>query len=211
MLCGKPYGIFCQATPAKGHERKRETYRDWLKGKQEKDPEGTTLEFKKVDRSAADRKQWEEYRAIVGNAVPETFDKFQDLKYTNPDEWSFIKAFAKERKNGNINSEVSLERLHEVYDNAVELLVGQTTSNGIEIKNVSVHFAARVIGNPDANRKGVSLESCLEAITNPIRVDPPCEKDGKTIQRFWTIGTTVTVNPDTGMLVQCNPIREVKK
>lgn len=60
---------------------------------------------------------------------------------------------------------------------------------------------ARVISNPDANRKGERLESCLEAITNPIRVDPPCEKDGKIIQRFWTIGTTVTINPGTDKVV----------
>lgn len=75
----------------KGHERKRETYPEWLEKKFEKDPEGTALEFKKVARASADKKQWSEYRAIVGNAVPKSFDKFQDLKYTDSESWNYIK------------------------------------------------------------------------------------------------------------------------
>lgn len=75
----------------KGHERKRETYPEWLEKKFEKDPEGTALEFKKVARASADKKQWQEYRAIVGNAVPNSLDKFQDLKYTDPEEWNYTK------------------------------------------------------------------------------------------------------------------------
>lgn len=75
----------------KGHERKRETYPEWLEKKFEEDPEGTALEFKKVARASADKKQWQEYRAIVGNAVPNSLDKFQDLKYTNPKEWNYTK------------------------------------------------------------------------------------------------------------------------
>lgn len=75
----------------KGHERKQETYPEWLEKKFEEDPEGTALEFKKVARASADKKQWQEYRAIVGNAVPNSLDKFQDLKYTNPKEWNYTK------------------------------------------------------------------------------------------------------------------------
>lgn len=75
----------------KGHERKRETYPEWLEKKFEEDPEGTALEFKKVARASADKKQWQEYRTIVGNAVPRSLDKFQDLKYTDSENWKSIK------------------------------------------------------------------------------------------------------------------------
>lgn len=75
----------------KGHERSRETYTEWLDRKMEEDPEGTTLEFKKATRTGADRKQWEEYRGIVGKEVPNTFAKFQDMKYTEPEKWAYTK------------------------------------------------------------------------------------------------------------------------
>ena len=85
----------------------------------------------------------------------------------------------KERREGNITSEVSLNKLRGVYAQAAEALVGQKTPSGIEIKSVSVHFAARVIGNPEKKRKGVTIESCVEAITNPIRIDPIREVQGR--------------------------------
>lgn len=86
------YNCRCSLISAvKGHERKRETYSQWLARKLEEDPEGITLEFKKAARASADRKQWKEYRAIVGNVVPNSLDKFQDWKYTNPDEWNYVK------------------------------------------------------------------------------------------------------------------------
>lgn len=78
-------------TAPKGKHRTRETYSEWLARKMEKDPEGTTLEFKKAARASADRKQWKEYRAVVGNAVPNSLDKFQDLKYTDSERWDYIK------------------------------------------------------------------------------------------------------------------------
>lgn len=78
-------------TAPKGKHRARETYSEWLARKMEEDPDGTTLEFKKVARASADRKQWKEYRAIVGNAVPNSLDEFQELKYTKSDLWGRIK------------------------------------------------------------------------------------------------------------------------
>ncbi len=75
----------------KGHERSRERYSEWLGRKMEEDPESTTLEFKKAARAGADRKQWEAYRAIVGKEVPNTFAKFQDMKYTEPEKWAYAK------------------------------------------------------------------------------------------------------------------------
>lgn len=75
----------------KGHAPTRERYPEWLERRMEEDPDGTTLEFKKVARAAADKKQWEEYRAVVKNAVPNKFAEFQEMKYTKPEEWEYAK------------------------------------------------------------------------------------------------------------------------
>ena len=89
--------------------------------------------------------------------------------------------------------------------------MGQKTPNGIEIKSVSVHFAARVIGNPEAGRKGVTIEGCVEAITNPIKIKKEKETSSGKSQTFETYGTSVAVNPDTGVIIQTNPNHMKKK
>ncbi len=75
----------------KGHERTREVYSEWLERKMEEDPQGTTLEFKKQVRRNADYAQYRELQKIVGKEVPNTFAKFQDMKYTDTERWTYIK------------------------------------------------------------------------------------------------------------------------
>lgn len=59
------------------------------------DPEGTTLAFKKAARRSADYSQWQEYRKIVGDNVPKTFDDFQNFKYTDTGKWKYVKGLKK--------------------------------------------------------------------------------------------------------------------
>ena len=187
------------------------TYAEWIKEERERDPEALELYFKKTRNLSADKKLLEKYRGELGKDAPENLAELQRMKYTSPDEWSFFKEFAAQRRKGYITSEVSLNKLRGVYAQTAEALVGQKTSNGIEIKNVAIHFASRVIGNPEKKRKGVTIESCVEAITNPIRIDPIHEENGKRSQRYWTYGTTVSVNPDTGTVIQTNPNSKKRK
>jgi uncharacterized protein with gpF-like domain len=79
----------------KGHGRKRETYTEWLEKKMAEDPEGTTLAFKKAARRSSDYAQWQEYRKIVGDNVPKTFDDFQNFKYTDTEKWKYVKGLKK--------------------------------------------------------------------------------------------------------------------
>lgn len=59
------------------------------------DPEGTTLAFKKAARRSSDYAQWQEYRKIVGDNVPKTFDDFQNFKYTDTEKWKYVKGLKK--------------------------------------------------------------------------------------------------------------------
>ncbi len=82
----------------KGHERTREVYSEWLERKMEEDPRGTTLEFKKQVRRNADYAQYQEYIKYARKETPNTFAKFQDLKYSNPDEWAKLKTAKRQRE-----------------------------------------------------------------------------------------------------------------
>lgn len=46
---------------------------------------------KKAERESSDRKQFEEYRAVLGKNAPKTFADFQDLKYNNAEKWAALK------------------------------------------------------------------------------------------------------------------------
>lgn len=82
----------------KGHKRTREVYSAWLERKMEEDPRGTTIEFKKQARRNADYAQYQEYAKYARKETPNTFAKFQELKYSNPDEWAKLKTAKRQRE-----------------------------------------------------------------------------------------------------------------
>lgn len=81
-----------------GHAQTRETYSQWLERKMEEDPEGTTIEFKKQVRRNADYAQYRDFTKYARKETPTTFAKFQDLKYSNPNEWEKLKTVKKQRE-----------------------------------------------------------------------------------------------------------------
>ena len=96
---GNIYNCRCRIKgQIKGHERKRELYPEWLERKMEENPQGTTLEFKKQSRRNADYAQYQEYAKYARKETPNTFAKFQDLKYSNPNEWEKLKATKRQRE-----------------------------------------------------------------------------------------------------------------
>lgn len=50
---------------------------------------------RKRRRLLADMRQHQEYRSLLGNEIPKDFAKFKELKYNNPEKWSYIKGLGK--------------------------------------------------------------------------------------------------------------------
>lgn len=67
------------------------TYDEWYK-KYVKDNPKALIEEKKFKNKASDQKQYEQYKEILVNEAPKTFDNFQDMKYNNGKEWDKIKS-----------------------------------------------------------------------------------------------------------------------
>lgn len=65
-------------------------YIEWRK-KYIKENPNALIEEKKIKNKFTDKKQYEEYKKILGDKVPKSFDKFQDLKYNDINKWSEIK------------------------------------------------------------------------------------------------------------------------
>ena len=68
------------------------TYQEWCAMKERQHGKGDMeLARKKVKNEASDKKQFAEYKAVLGKNAPDSFVKFQDLKYNNTDRWERLK------------------------------------------------------------------------------------------------------------------------
>lgn len=61
-----------------------EWYDKFVKGKPE-----IELEEKKIKNRSSDRTQYRRYKKILGEDMPDRLDKFQDVKYNEPERWKY--------------------------------------------------------------------------------------------------------------------------
>ena len=66
------------------------TYREWYKKYVEGNPEALAEE-KAIKNHASDKKQYENYKKVLGDDLPDSFVKFQKMKYNEPERWKFMK------------------------------------------------------------------------------------------------------------------------
>ena len=109
------------------------TYDEWYMKYIKGNPTGEAEE-KKVRNKADDRKQYEEYRKILGDDIPDSFVKFQDMKYNDPEKWNVIhKRIGLLRKSRNTGPFSHLpERMTKKHVREV------ARHYGIDIKGVSI-------------------------------------------------------------------------
>jgi SPP1 gp7 family putative phage head morphogenesis protein len=62
------------------------SYQDWY-NKHVKDNPKEEQGEKKIQNKSSDKQQYAKYKEILGNQAPKSFDKFQELKYNNVNEW----------------------------------------------------------------------------------------------------------------------------
>lgn len=73
------------------------TYNEWFDQYVKGDPE-YLAKVKATQNKAADMKQFEWYRQLLGTDAPKSFEGFQKLKYNNTDNWNFMKLDYSRRK-----------------------------------------------------------------------------------------------------------------
>jgi hypothetical protein len=148
------------------------------------------------------------------NSSPKTLAKYYQEKYNNTPTYELLKKYAKDVESGWVSPNVGFAQYKKVFQFIEENLVGRKTSNGILIKGQTGHFIQRVCGtmvDPEklqkelkiVRRSGVEIEDVLEALTNGA-VRPVKYTHGKPSQLFYNEKCAVSVNPDTGILIQCN-------
>lgn len=190
------------------------TYNEWYKGLSE-DEKGRMTILNKMDKNkSADKKQLSKYKEVLGKETP-SLSKYQDMKYNETKEYKLLNNYKKAVKKGDINVLTSFEEYKKVDKEITEKLHGIVIANGIEIKDHSLHFIDRVIGAHSYEdegkaglRRGVKLEDIERILKTSKDFGNVVEKSGKKSQKVFGNSAYISINPDTGILIQVQPRKE---
>lgn len=144
---------------------------------------------------------------------PKSVEDFQKIKYNNHKEWDMMKGYYNVVNNGEISPLFGYNNFKKYHNDLEDRLIGLNTSDGIKIKGVSKHFTARAIGTHDWANPNNSKEIMKRLNHKHVPTDyiDECIKSGKKIiVRSESVvyridGCDVSVNNNTGNLIQCNP------
>lgn len=159
-----------------------------------------------IRNATKDAKQYDRYKSIIGDGVGNLAD-FRQMKYNDPKEFSLLADYTNSVKNGMISPLSGFRNYKTLYEMVEKDIVGLKTSTGIKMTGQSKHFMERVIGTKEdpkthRPRSGVSIEDIQDALFNGTpRIR---ERDPNSI-KYVTDKCIVSVNPKTGILIQCNP------
>ncbi len=71
------------------------TYQEWYAMKEKQHgKEAMELSRKKAERESSDKKQFADYKTVLGKDAPKTFVEFQNLKYNDTSKWEYTKRLA---------------------------------------------------------------------------------------------------------------------
>lgn len=190
-----------------------ETYKEWHRRMVEKHgADAINTAEKLVENRSSDRKQQIKYLDLLGKQnIPLSLSEFQNLKYNDKENWLLLQKYKRSRSSGKLSAFSTFEDYKKYRKIIQDEIVGRTTKDGVVIKSQSDHFIERVLGTtekegPQKNKKreGVEIEDVISALTDPEKITE--KENGKRISRKY-IGENVevTLNPDTGNLIQTNP------
>lgn len=159
-----------------------------------------------IRNATRDSNQYDRYKSIIGENAGSLAD-FRQMKYNDPEEFGLLTDYMNSVKNGMISPLSGFENYKTLYEKVEKDVVGMKTSAGIKITGQSKHFMERVIGTKEdpkthRPRSGVSIEDIQDALLHgTLRTR---SRDPDSI-KYITDKCIVSVNPKTGILIQCNP------
>lgn len=153
-----------------------------------------------------DSKQYYRYKNILGDDIG-SLAGFRQMKYNEPKEFNLLTDYKNSVENGMISPLSGFKNYKKLHGKIEKNIVGMRTSNGIRISGQSKHFIERVIGTKEdpkteRPRSGVEIEDIRYALLyGQVRTR---KRDPDSV-KFVTDKCIVSVNPKTGILIQCNP------
>lgn len=184
-------------------------YKEWHKEYIENNPKAFLIE-KKWKNRFQDKIQYDNYRNILGKEAPKTIDYFLKIKYNNSDEWKLMHGYYKGITKGSLTPLTDYKLYKDIDIQIKNNLIGIKTYNNIDVKSRSIHFIERVVGSTEQRRSGVKIIDIKNTLINPNKVGEIRMVNGDRSLKLYGDNNMVTINPDTGNLIQVNPRKKAK-
>ena len=152
----------------------------------------------------------------------------KDTYNESPEETVLERLYREGVETGWISPLCGFENYKKLYEQLMNEVVGLKTTTGVEIKCISKHFMERVIGTSidpsrvkdgilvitkrepqgyrSNSRSGTSIEGIKQTILEGEVRKTTVTEEGDISQTVYGQHAVVTINPETGKLVQCNPL-----
>lgn len=162
---------------------------------------------KKMKNETKDKEQYKKYIKRLGKKNIGSFDNFREIKYNKKNQWENYKHTYRLKKhydkvidNGDLSALVDFDLYQHIDKTLSTKLNGITTVNDITVKNHSLHFIDRVFGSIEQKRDGVNVEDIKTTLKTSTKT-----KEGKNSIKIYGNNNIVSINPETGNLIQVNP------
>lgn len=153
---------------------------------------------------------YEKYKEILNGNMP-SIEDFREIRY-NKSEWRMFREYSAGIKSGDLTPLADFNLYKKIAQAVDKRLVGIITSNKIQITGKTSHSIYRIIGSIEQGRNGVEIGDIREALASKDAVKLPVKETKAGLsQKFRTSKLEVSVNPDTGIIIQVNPIHTRKK
>ncbi len=161
--------------------------------------------MKAAKKAQEHHKKWK--KEIGADSLPDSLEKYYNVKYNNPKEYELIKGYSYAVKSAQISPLVGYDYYKGVAKNIEDTFIGKFTSDGKEIKAFTPHFVNRTIGytaEPHKSmRQGTPIEYSLEALTKGTVTNPRIT-NGDLRCTYYGENASVTFSLTDGKIVQCN-------
>lgn len=162
-----------------------------------------------IKNASMDVRQYKHYKDILGDNAP-SLVKFGQMKYNDSKRFELFQDYTNSIKSGMISPLSDFKNYVALYNKVNREIVGRRSFDGIKITGQRKHLIERVIGtmsDPKTKkiRSGVSIDAITDALEHPIKMMEKVDQEGRKSKKYIGRIGTVTLNPDTGELIQCNP------
>lgn len=151
-------------------------------------------------------------KSIGSNDAIKTLAKYYDVKYNDFPRYELLKRYVDSVETGRM-SPMSHFDLYEEYHARIQSEIVGRSVGGITITGQSKHFLERVFGtmvDPKTGlpRNGVAFQEIIECMMNPVSIEPIItDENGQRSIVIVGRRAKISINPDTGLLIQTNPWR----
>lgn len=171
--------------------------------------------------NAADKAAQEHYKtwskSIGVDSSIKNLAEYYEVKYNDTPRYELLQNYVSDVKSGWISPLAGFDGYEALHNQIQSEIVGKRTINGILISGQSRHFIQRVVGtmiDPQklknnlqiVRRSGVEIADIKDALfSESSAVNVTLRNNGKTSVKFIGEKCMVTLNPETGILIQVNP------